>query len=82
MKTSRKLILAPNGTLLNADHIVAVSPVFKSPELGYDVFAVYTTSDGAEPFLFAARTSKKDHHKDFVADWKSAVGSDILDSLN
>jgi len=75
MKTPSKLILAPNGTLLNADHIVAVSPIFESPDMGCDAFAVYTVSDGAEPFLFIARSSapKKDHHKEFVLAWTAAT---------
>jgi hypothetical protein len=38
---------------MRAAHIVSVSPLFESPELGTDAFAVYTTGSD-EPFVFAA----------------------------
>ena len=56
MKTlhgSGRVIEAPNGSLIRAEHIVSVSPLFESPDLGTDAFAVYTVG-AEEPFLFAA----------------------------
>jgi hypothetical protein len=48
-----KIIEAPNGMFLRAQHIVSVSGVFQSPELGCDAWAVYTVGC-EEPFQFAA----------------------------
>jgi hypothetical protein len=48
------LITAPNGTLFRVEHIVAVSDIFESPELGTDAFAIYTVGDNANPFLVCA----------------------------
>jgi len=56
MKTphgSGKVIEAPNGSLMRAEHIVSVSPLFESTDLGTDAFAVYTVGSD-EPFIFAA----------------------------
>jgi hypothetical protein len=53
-----KIIEAPNGTFLRAQHIVAVTAIFQSPELGCDAWAVYTVSDQADPFLFCAPEGK------------------------
>lgn len=50
----RAIIEAPNGTLIRADHIVSVSALFESIELGTDAFAVYTIGDTENPFVFAA----------------------------
>lgn len=75
MKPKSPLITSPNGTILNAHNIVAVSPVFKSVELGCAGFAVYTTADGTDPFLFAARDGKKDLHAEFVHAWESALST-------
>jgi hypothetical protein len=84
-----QLLLAPNGSLLRAEHIVAVSPVFESPELGCDAFAVYTVGDSSDPFLFCAdwcdtestkkRTAATIRIRDeFVAAWKKAVDPQVL----
>jgi len=51
--TTTKIITAPNGSLMRAAHIVSVSPLFESPDLGTDAFAVYTVGS-EEPFVFAA----------------------------
>lgn len=48
-----KILTAPNGSLVRAAHIVSVSPLFESVELGTDAFAVHTVGSD-EPFVFAA----------------------------
>lgn len=48
-----KILTAPQGSLIRAEHIVSVSPLFESLELGTDAFAVYTVGT-EEPFVFAA----------------------------
>lgn len=49
-----QIIEAANGSLVRAEHIVSVSPIFESPDLGTDAFTVYTVGDNSDPFLFAA----------------------------
>lgn len=48
-----KILTAPQGSLIRAEHIVSVSPLFESPDAGTDVFAVYTVGS-SEPFVLAA----------------------------
>jgi hypothetical protein len=77
-----QLLLAPNGSLLRAEHIVAVSPVFESPELGCNAFAVYTVGDNSNPFLFCADYTESTKARtaatirirgEFVAAWNKAL---------
>jgi hypothetical protein len=82
---SPKIIVAPNGSLMRAMHIVSVSPLFESTDLGTDAFAVYTVGS-EEPFLFAAplkgdgakaEANRKKHtaslYHDFVARWTAVL---------
>lgn len=93
-KLSDKIIQAPCGTLLRVAHIVAVSPLFQSVELGTDAFSVYTVGS-EEPFIFAAlstgegaRHDKKRKadtakaHAEFIEAWSEALIPDFARSVS
>jgi len=88
-----KILTAPNGVLIRADHIISVSPIIQSSELGTDGFEVYVIGSEA-PYVFAAEwapdciSEKKRKEKtvnlrqEFVDAWAAALGWGTLPFSN